>query len=141
MPVRGVRGATTAAENSAGAIVEATEELLRAIVERNTIDPDEIVSALFTTTRDLTAEFPAYAARRIGWLTVPLLCGHEMDVPLGSVPSAIPRCIRVLIHLNSDLPQGAMRHAYLRDAMSLRRDLVERFGQSDDPRGDTATPG
>ncbi len=138
MPVRGIRGATTATENSAAAICDATDELLRAIMERNNVDITEIASAFFTTTPDLTAEFPAYAARGLGWLTVPLLCGHEMNVPLGSVPSAIPRCIRVLIHLNTDLPQSAMRHAYLREAVTLRRDLVERYGQSDDPRGDIA---
>ncbi len=135
MPVRGIRGATTATENSAAAICEATDELLRAIMERNNVDITEIASAFFTTTPDLTAEFPAYAARGLGWLTVPLLCGHEM-----SVPGALPRCIRVLIHLNTDLPQSAMRHAYLREAVTLRRDLVERYGQSDDPRGDAPKP-
>ncbi len=133
MPVRGIRGATTAAENSADAIIAATEEMLRAIVERNSLDPAEIASAFFTTTPDLTAEFPAYAARQLGWLSVPLLCGHEMNVP-----NALPLCVRVLIHLNSDLPQAAMRHVYLRGAVALRRDLVERFGQSDDPRGDVS---
>ena len=135
MPVRGIRGATTATENSAAAICEATDELLRAIMERNNVDITEIASAFFTTTPDLTAEFPAYAARGLGWLTVPQLCGHEM-----SVPGALPRCIRVLIHLNTDLPQSAMRHAYLREAVTLRRDLVERYGQSDDPRGDAPKP-
>jgi len=135
MPVRGIRGATTAAENSAAAIIEATDEMLRAIMERNNVDLTEIASAFFTTTPDLTAEFPAYAARQLGWLAVPLLCGHEMNV-LG----ALPRCVRVLIHLNTDLPQSAMRHVYLRDAVSLRRDLVDRYGQSDDPRGDAVTP-
>jgi len=132
MSVRGIRGATTAAENSAAAIIEATDEMLRAIMERNNIDLIEIASAFFTTTPDLTAEFPAYAARQLGWLAVPLLCGHEMNVP-----GALPRCVRVLIHLNTDLPQTAMRHVYLREAVSLRRDLVDRYGQSDDPRGDT----
>ncbi len=138
MPVRGIRGATTATENSHGAIIEATDELLRAIVERNSLDVDEIASAFFTTTPDLTAAFPAYAARQLGWLTVPLLCGHEMNVP-ESVQGALPLCIRVLIHLNTGLPQSAMRHAYLRGAVALRRDLVERYGQSDDPRGDTSS--
>jgi len=135
MPVRGIRGATTATENSAAAICEATDELLRAVMERNNVDIAEIASAFFSTTSDLTAEFPAYAARGLGWLTVPLLCGHEMNVP-----GALPGCIRVLIHLNTDLPQSAMRHAYLREAVTLRRDLVERYGQSDDPRGDTPKP-
>jgi len=131
MPVRGIRGATTAAENTSEAICEATAELLRDIVTRNDIDPDEIAAAFFTTTRDLNADFPAYAARQIGWLTVPLMCGHEMDVP-----GSLPRCIRVMLHLNTGLPQSAMRHIYLRDAVSLRRDLVARFGQSDTPTED-----
>ncbi len=131
MPVRGIRGATTAAENTPEAIGEATAELLRDIVTHNAIDPDEIAAAFFTTTRDLNADFPAYAARQIGWLTVPLMCGHEMDVP-----GALPRCIRVMLHLNTDLPQSAMRHVYLRDAVALRRDLVARYGQSDTPAED-----
>jgi chorismate mutase len=131
MPVRGIRGATTVQENSAAAILEATEELLRALVELNQIDPAEIASAFFTTTPDLNAEYPAYAARRLGWLTVPLICGHEMNVP-----DRLPLCIRVMLHYNTDLPQTAIRHAYLRGAVVLRRDLVERFGQSDDKAGD-----
>ncbi len=131
MAVRGIRGATTARENSVEAILEATEELLRVLVEQNQIDPAEIASAFFTTTRDLNAEYPAYAARRLGWLTVPLICGHEMDVP-----DRLPLCVRVMLHYNTDLPQSAMRHAYLRGAVVLRRDLVDRFGQSDDKAGD-----
>ncbi|HZS90976.1 MAG TPA: chorismate mutase [Chloroflexota bacterium] len=131
MAVRGIRGATTAQENSVEAILEATEELLRVLVEQNQIDPAEIASAFFTTTRDLNAEYPAYAARRLGWLTVPLICGHEMDVP-----DRLPLCVRVMLHYNTDLPQSAMRHAYLRGAVVLRRDLVDRFGQSDDKAGD-----
>ncbi len=131
MAVRGVRGAITAAENSAEAIIDATEELLRAMVERNAIDPDEIASAFFTTTTDLNAEFPAYAARRLGWLTVPLICGHEMGVP-----GALPLCIRVMLHYNTDKAQTEMHHIYLRGAVALRRDLVARFGQSDDRSGD-----
>lgn len=131
MAVRGIRGATTVDRNTPEAIVEATEELLRALVELNAIDPAEIASAFFTTTEDLTAEFPAYAARRLGWLEVPLFCGHEMNVP-----NRLPLCIRVMLHYNTDRPQSAIRHAYLRRAVSLRRDLVERYGQSDDKLGD-----
>ena len=131
MAVRGIRGAITVEENSAAAIVEATEALLRALVERNGIDPVEVASVFFTTTPDLNAEFPAYAARQLGWLTVPLMCGHEMNVP-----GALPRCIRVMLHLNTEQPQSAMHHVYLRGAVALRRDLVQRYGQSDDPSGD-----
>jgi chorismate mutase len=131
MAVRGIRGAITVEENSPEAIIEATDELLRAMIDMNEIDPAEVASAFFTTTVDLNAAFPAYAARRLGWLAVPLMCGHEM-----AVPGDLPRCIRILLHLNTDKPQSAMRHAYLRGAVALRRDLIERFGQSDDRLGD-----
>jgi chorismate mutase len=129
--VRGIRGAITVAENSPEAIIAATDELLRAMIDMNAIDSAEVASAFFTTTVDLNAAFPAYAARRLGWLAVPLMCGHEM-----AVPGDLPRCIRILLHLNTDKPQSAMRHAYLRGAVALRRDLIERFGQSDDRLGD-----
>lgn len=131
MAVRGIRGATTAEANTPEAIVAATEELLQAMVAQNEIDPVEVASAFFTTTPDLNAAFPAYAARKLGWLTVPLMCGHEM-----SVPGDVPLCIRVMVHLNTDKPQTAMHHAYLRGAVVLRRDLIARFGQSDDKSGD-----
>lgn len=131
MAVRGIRGATTVDENTVEAIIEATEELLHDMTLHNEIDPDQIASALFTTTTDLNAAFPAYAARRLGWLTVPLMCGHEMNVP-----GDLTHCIRVMLHLNTDKPQKAMRHSYLRGAVALRRDLIERFGQSDDRLGD-----
>lgn len=131
MAVRGIRGATTTEENTPEAILEATRELLRALVAQNEIDPAEVASCYFSTTPDLNAAFPAYAARQLGWLTVPLMCGHEM-----SVPGDLPRCIRILLHLNTEKPQIAMHHAYLRGAVALRRDLVERFGQSDDRSGD-----
>ncbi len=131
MAVRGIRGATTADENSPEAILAATEELLQAMVAQNEIDPADVASAFFTTTPDLNAAFPAYAARRLGWLTVPLMCGHEM-----SVATDVPRCIRIMVHLNTEKPQTAMHHAYLRGAVVLRRDLIARFGQSDDKSGD-----
>lgn len=131
MAVRGIRGATTADANSQEAIVAATEELLQAMVAQNEIAPTDVASAFFTTTPDLNAAFPAYAARKLGWLTVPLMCGHEMNVP-----GDVPLCIRVMVHLNTDKPQTAMHHAYLRGAVVLRRDLIARFGQSDDKSGD-----
>lgn len=123
MAVRGIRGATTSEENTSEAIIGATDDLLTTLIEWNTIEPDEIASIIFTTTADLTADFPAYAARQHGWVNVPLLCSHEM-----AVPGSLPRCIRILIHLNTERPQSSMRHAYLREAVSLRRDLLERFG-------------
>ena len=103
MPVRGIRGATTAEVNTPEAITEATQELLVELTRLNELDKDEICFAYFTTTHDLTAEFPAYAARRLGWLEVPLLCGHDMDVPLPN-PRAVPMCIRILLLYNTAKP-------------------------------------
>lgn len=123
MAVRGIRGATTVDADIAGAIMEATRELLVAIVERNRIDTAEIASAIFTTTPDLSADFPAYAARRLGWTSVPLICAQEIPKP-----GALGMVVRVLIHYNTDLPQSAMHHVYLRGAVALRGDLVQRFG-------------
>jgi chorismate mutase len=122
MPVRGIRGATTAEVNTAEAITEATQELLVELTRLNDLDKDEICFAYFSTTHDLTAEFPAYAARRLGWLEVPLLCGHDMDVPLPN-PRAVPMCIRILLLYNTAKPQSAMRFAYLRGAKAIKADL------------------
>lgn len=122
MPVRGIRGATTAAANTAEAITEATDELLRELIRLNDLDPSEIAFAYFTTTRDLNAEFPAIAARKLGWLEVPLLCGHDMDVP-ESNPRGVPKCVRVLVLYNTPRPQATMRFAYLRGAQAIKADL------------------
>ena len=124
MPVRGIRGATTATEDSADAIVDATEELLRELVRLNDLDPDEICYGYFTTTPDLKAEFPAFAARKLGWVDVPLLCGHDMDVPQPN-PRAVKRCIRILLLYNTDRRQKEMRHAYLRGAAAIKSDLED----------------
>jgi chorismate mutase len=119
MPVRGIRGATSAAANARDDILSATRELLGEILRANGIaDFDEIVSILFTTTPDLTATFPAEAARELGMNLVPLLCASEIDVP-----GRLPRCVRVLIHLNTDKPASAMVHVYLREAKALRPDV------------------
>jgi chorismate mutase len=122
LSVRGIRGATTAEANTAEAITAATEELLRELVELNELDVAEICFAYLTTTHDLTAEFPAYAARRLGWTEVPLLCGHDMDVQLPN-PRGVPMCVRVLLLYNTPLPQSAMRFAYLRGAKAIKADL------------------
>lgn len=122
MPVRGIRGATTAEADSPEAITEATAELLRGLVEANSVHVDEIAFAYFTTTRDLVSEFPARAARELGWLDVPLLCGHDMDVPLPN-PRAVGRCIRVLLLYNTERRQDEMRHLYLRGASAIKNDL------------------
>jgi chorismate mutase len=122
VPVRGIRGATTAASNDAEAIVDATAELLQQLVTLNELDPDEVAFAYFTTTRDLDAEFPALAARRMGWLDVPLLCGHDMEVRQPN-PRGLPRCVRILLLYNTERPQREMRHAYLRGAVAIKQDL------------------
>ncbi len=122
MPVRGIRGATTATANNEAAITEATDELLRELTLQNDLDLAEICFAYFTTTHDLTAEYPAYAARRLGWVDVPLLCGHDMDVALPN-PRSVRMCIRVLLLYNTPRPQSAMRFAYLRGASAIKSDL------------------
>jgi chorismate mutase len=119
MAVRGIRGATTTEEDSEAAIVDATTELLAQIARENALQPDDVAAAWFTTTPDLTSEFPAAAARRFGWGEVPLLCAHEMAVP-ASNPRSLPRCIRVLLLINTDRPAAAMRFVYLRGAQQLR---------------------
>lgn len=122
MPVRGIRGATTAAANTADAIMEATEELLRELERLNALDPNEVSAAFFTTTPDLNAEFPAHAARRLGWLNTPMLCGHDMAVQQPN-PRGVAMCIRILLLYNTPRPQAAMRFAYLRGAEAIKSDL------------------
>ena len=122
MPVRGIRGATTATANTAEAIIEATDELLQELTRVNELDSAEICFAFFTTTHDLTAEFPAYAARRLGWVDVPLLCSHDMDVRLPN-PRGVPMCIRILLLYNTDRAQSEMRFVYLRGARAIKSDL------------------
>jgi chorismate mutase len=117
---RGVRGATTVADNTREEILTATRQLVALMVRRNGIDPKDVASAIFTTTPDLDAEFPALAARQLGWLDVPLLCGHEL-----AVPGSLPRCIRLLVHWNTELPQADVQHIYVRDAVKLRPDLCK----------------
>ena len=115
--LRGLRGATTATANTSEAILEATDELLRALQAANGFQPDDIESAIFTSSPDLTAEYPARAARRLGWNDVPLLGASEVAVPDG-----LPRCIRVLLHFHTATPPRALKHIYLRDAAKLRPD-------------------
>lgn len=114
---RGIRGATTCEANTREAILAATRELLEVLIERNGIRPDDIASAIFTTTTDLDAEFPAVAARAIGWTDTALLCGHEMHVP-GSLRS----CIRVLILWNTERRADEVVHVYINGAKNLRPD-------------------
>ncbi len=116
--VRGIRGAIRAGENSKEAIFAATTELLRAILERNEIDSEEIASIFLTTTPDLTADFPAYAVRGNGFGDVPVLCASEI-----AVPGAMTRVVRLLIHVNTDKLQNEIKHVYLGDTTKLRPDL------------------
>lgn len=116
---RGIRGAITVERNSAGEIVTATRELLEAIIRENELDPEDITSAFFTVTQDLNAEFPASAAREMGWKYVPLLCATEIDVP-----GRLEKCIRILVHVNTSKSQRDLKHIYLREAVKLRLDLL-----------------
>ncbi|HEY1761357.1 MAG TPA: chorismate mutase [Acidimicrobiales bacterium] len=118
--VRGLRGASTCAANTPEEINEVTQELLLAMLERNGISHDDVISALFTTTPDLTASFPATAARGVGFGDIPLLCASEINVP-----GAMPLTVRVLLHAYTELARDELRHVYLRDAGSLRDDLPE----------------
>jgi chorismate mutase len=117
MKLRALRGAITVPDNHADAILSATEELVREVMERNSLEPEQMVSCIFTCTNDLDAEFPAVAARRLGLSSVPLLCAREIDVQ-----GALPRVIRLLLHCYAE-PDSEPRHVYLREAESLRRDL------------------
>ena len=117
--VRGIRGATTVEHNDATEIREATQELLKIILSENALCTEDLVSAIFTVTSDLNADFPASSAREIGWELVPLLCATEIPVPGG-----LSRCIRVLIHVNTTRCQSEIRHIFLRNAEALRKDLV-----------------
>ena len=118
MPVRGIRGATTATANTKEAILDATREMLELLIEANDVDPDDVASAYFTTTPDLNVEFPAVAARALGWTSVPLMCGHEM-----SVPGSLPMCIRAMLHVNTEVGPHDITHIYVRGARALRPDL------------------
>ncbi|MCF7803662.1 MAG: chorismate mutase [Candidatus Marinimicrobia bacterium] len=115
MRCQGVRGATTIEANEREAILAGTRELLTSMVDENGIDPDDIASVIFTTSSDVNAEYPAVAARNLGWYDQALLCGHEMDVPGG-----LKKCIRILLHWNTEKSIGEIQHVYLNGAESLR---------------------
>lgn len=117
--LRGLRGATTATANTSEAILDATEELLRALQAANGFAPEDVESAIFTSSPDLTAEYPARAARRLGWTGVPLLGAAEVAVP---PPDGLARCIRVLLHFYTAKPARELKHMYLRAAANLRPD-------------------
>lgn len=120
---RGIRGATTATANTAEDILEATQQLVTSLIDLNDISSEDIASAIFTTTTDLTAMFPAMAARSFGWTDVPMICSHEM-----AVPGALTKAVRVLVHVNTRKTPDEIRHVYLKGAKQLRPE----WGISDD---------
>jgi chorismate mutase len=116
MSTRGIRGATTVANNQKAEIISATKELLSEILSANSLKVEDIASVVFTATDDLNAEFPAVAARELGWSDTPLLCSREINVP-----GSLPRCIRVLLLVNTNAPQSKIKNIYLKEAVNLRR--------------------
>lgn len=115
MYCRGIRGATTVERNEREEMLEATMELLELMIRRNELHTEDIASAIFTVTADLDAEFPALAARRMGWTEVAMLCAREIPVP-----GSLGRCIRVLLHVNTTRSSTEIQHVYLRKAIALR---------------------
>ena len=119
MTIRGIRGAITVDSDQPDKVVAGTQELLEAISRSNPdLRMEDIASAFFTTTEDLVSIHPALAARQMGWMLVPMMCAREIPVP-----GSLPRCIRVLVHWNTEREQSNIRHVYLRDAVKLRPDL------------------
>ena len=120
MTVRAIRGAVQVEADDRDAILEATAELVTAVMNRNDLTPDDVISVLFTMTPDLTAEFPALAARKIGFHAVPLMCATEIPVP-----GAMPRVVRLMAHVDTDRPRSEIQHVYLRGAAALRLDIAQ----------------
>ncbi|SEG82920.1 chorismate mutase [Nonomuraea solani] len=118
--VRAIRGAIQVDANDRGSVIGGTTELVSAIMERNRLTPDDVISVLFTATPDLTAEFPALAARKLGFHDVPLICCTEIDVP-----GALPRVVRLMAHVETDRPKTDIQHVYLRGAVALRQDIAQ----------------
>lgn len=118
--VRAIRGAIQVDANDRESVISGTTELVSAIMERNSLSPDDVISVLFTATPDLTAEFPALAARKLGFHEVPLICCTEIDVP-----GALPRVVRLMAHVESDRPRSEIQHVYLRGAVALRQDIAQ----------------
>jgi chorismate mutase len=116
--VRALRGAIQVSTDTRDDVLQATTELLAAVLERNALVADDLISVIFTATPDLRSEFPAYAARQMGITDVPLLCAGEIDVP-----GAMPRVLRLLAHVETDKPRADLRHVYLKGAAQLRTDL------------------
>ena len=120
MAVRAIRGAVQVGANERADILEGTIELVSEVMTRNNLVPADVISVVFTATPDLNAEFPALAARKIGFHDVPLLCASEI-----AVPGAMPRVVRLLMHVDTDRPRSALEHVYLRGAAALRLDIAQ----------------
>jgi chorismate mutase len=118
--VRAIRGAIQVDADEREAILEATAELIAAVVSRNDLTTDDVISVLFTVTPDLTAEFPALAARKTGFHAVPLMCATEIPVP-----GAMPRVVRLMAHVETDWTRSQIQHVYLRGAVALRLDIAQ----------------
>lgn len=118
--VRAIRGAIQVDANDRDAIIQGTTELVSEIMERNRLTTDDVISVLFTATPDLTSEFPALAARKLGFHEVPLICCTEIDVP-----GALPRVVRLMAHVETDRPRSEIQHVYLRGAVALRQDIAQ----------------
>ncbi|MSP22043.1 MAG: chorismate mutase [Dehalococcoidia bacterium] len=131
MMVRGIRGATTVTENTREAVLDAASELLAEIVRLNAIEHDHVASIIFTATADLNAEFPAVAARQLGWTDIALECMPEMNVP-----GSLQRCLRILMHINTTRSPRELVHVYLRGARALRPDLVAQASGADATQAD-----
>jgi chorismate mutase len=120
MTVRAIRGAVQVDANERDAILESTAELVTAVMSRNDLSTDDVISVLFTATPDLNAEFPALAARKIGFHEVPLMCASEI-----AVPGAMPRVVRLMAHVETDRSRSELQHVYLRGAAALRLDIAQ----------------
>ncbi|MEV6396965.1 chorismate mutase [Streptomyces sp. NPDC051907] len=120
MAVRAVRGAVQLERDDAGHMDEQVGELLTAILERNGLGADDLISVWFTATPDLHSDFPAAAARKLGIVDVPLICAQELDIT-----GAMPRVVRILAHVESDLPKSEIAHVYLGAAAALRKDIAQ----------------
>ncbi|MBN1963793.1 MAG: chorismate mutase [Anaerolineae bacterium] len=132
---RGVRGATTASADTADAILRATRELLDALIRANDMHEADVASIFFTTSPDLTAAYPAAAARQLDWTDVALLSAQEM-----APPGSVPRCIRILVHWNTSLPQHAIQHVYMRGAEVLRPDRAQQHPTTPGTNGTARHP-
>ena len=120
MAVRAIRGAVQVDEDERGQVLEATAELVAEVMRRNELTTDDVISVLFTATPDINSEFPALAARKVGFSDVPLMCATELDVP-----HALPRVVRLMAHVETERPRSEVQHVYLRGAQALRLDIAQ----------------